>query len=85
MSVSNSVAPEITLEKLLKDIESLEAIVAEWDEHERLTVTALKRAIDDLNKEAMARLIRGLKKSPEAMAAKLLETKSYIQYYDTTN
>ncbi|MBI2812170.1 MAG: NifU family protein [Candidatus Melainabacteria bacterium] len=69
MAGNNSVTAEVTLEKLLKDIESLESIIAGWDEHERITITALKRAIDDLNKEAMARLIRGLKKSPEAMAA----------------
>lgn len=69
MAGNNSVTAEVTLEKLLKDIESLESIIAGWDEHERITIRALKRAIDDLNKEAMARLIRGFKKSPEAMAA----------------
>lgn len=66
---SNSATAEVTLEKLLKDIESLEAVVAGWDEHQRLTVTALKNAIDDLNKEALARLIRSLKSSSEAMHA----------------
>ncbi len=52
MSGSSSVTAEVSLEKLLKDIESLESIVARWDENERITVTALRRAIDDLNKES---------------------------------
>ncbi|MFN8553132.1 MAG: NifU family protein [Candidatus Obscuribacterales bacterium] len=67
--MTGSLAEELTLEKLLKDIEALESIVASWDEHERRTVQALRKAIDDLNKEALARVIRGLKKSPEALSA----------------
>lgn len=69
MSGTNLVSEEVSLEKLLQDIQSLESIVAQWDERERMTVRALKRAIDDLNKEGIARLIRALKKSPEAMSA----------------
>ncbi|MBS2007560.1 MAG: NifU family protein [Cyanobacteria bacterium SZAS TMP-1] len=69
MPVSNSAAEEVTLEKLLKDIESLESIVSNWDEQQRMTVTALRKAIDDLNKEALARVIRGLKKNPEALSS----------------
>ncbi len=80
MSSSNSVTAEITLEKLLKDIESLEAMVATWDEHERITVVALKRAIDDLNKEALTRVIRSLKKNPAAMAALKESTADEVVY-----
>ncbi len=80
MSSSHSTTAEITLEKLLKDIESLESIVATWDEHERITVTALKRAIDDLNKEALTRLIRTLKQNPDAMAALKESTADEVVY-----
>ncbi len=80
MSSSNSVTAEITLEKLLKDIESLEAVVATWDEHERITVAALKRAIDDLNKEALTRVIRSLKNTPAAMTALKESTADEVVY-----
>ncbi len=52
------------LDDLLKDIRSLETIVADWDEQHRNTVEALVRAHDMLNKEAVTRLIRTLKKNP---------------------
>jgi Fe-S cluster biogenesis protein NfuA/nitrite reductase/ring-hydroxylating ferredoxin subunit len=80
MPSSNSITAEVTLEKLLKDIDSLESIVASFDEHERIAVTALIRAIDDLNKEALTRLIRALKKSPEALAALKESTADEIVY-----
>lgn len=58
------------LDTLLRDIEALEAIVAEWDdEQHRNTVEALKRAVDALNKEALARLIRTLKAEPATLPA----------------
>jgi Fe-S cluster biogenesis protein NfuA/nitrite reductase/ring-hydroxylating ferredoxin subunit len=58
-----------TLSSLLKDVESLEAVVQGWDEAQRLTVRALRQAVDDLHKEAFARLIRGLKAEPAALPA----------------
>ncbi len=58
-----------SLEKLLQDIESLQTVVASFDERERNTVEALRRAIDTLHKEALTQLIRALKTTPEAMAA----------------
>lgn len=78
--MTGSLAEELTLEKLLKDIEALDSIVATWDEHERRTVQALRKAIDDLNKEALARVIRGLKQSPEALAALKEVTADEIVY-----
>ncbi|HEY9732514.1 MAG TPA: NifU family protein [Drouetiella sp.] len=67
--MTGSVTEALTLEKLLQDIDALEVIVGTWDERERRVVQALRKAIDDLNKEALARLIRGLKQNPEALAA----------------
>ena len=54
------------LARLAQVITSLEGIVESWDESQRLTVQALKSAIEDLNKEALKRLIRSLKNDPAA-------------------
>jgi nitrite reductase/ring-hydroxylating ferredoxin subunit/Fe-S cluster biogenesis protein NfuA len=54
---------------LVRDIVALEGVVQSFDERERNVVEALKRAIDALHKEALKRLIRSLKSSPEAAAA----------------
>ncbi|MEW6353791.1 MAG: NifU family protein [Pseudomonadota bacterium] len=56
------------LDRLVQTITSLEAIVAAWDEPQRATVQALKSAIEDLHKEALARLIRALKDDAAAGA-----------------
>lgn len=58
---------EASLDRLLKDIQSLEALVEDWDEQQRNTVTALKQAHDDLNRTAFTRLIRLLKTEPAVM------------------
>jgi len=55
-----------SLESLTRDIDSLEGVVENWDEQQRLTVEALIRAHDDLNKEAFRRLIQSLKVDPAA-------------------
>ena len=52
------------LDDLLKDIHALEGLVAGWDEHQRKTVDALRRANDALHREAVSRLIRGVKPIP---------------------
>lgn len=57
------------LERLVQAITSLEGLVAGWDESQRLTVQALKTAIEDLNKEAFKRLIRALKDDTAARAS----------------
>ncbi len=64
-----------TLDGLLKDIEALQTIVAGWDEQQRHTVEALRRAIEALHREAFARLIRALKDDPAA-ASRLREVAS---------
>ncbi len=55
------------LDTLLKDIQSLDGLVEQWDERQRNTVQALTQAHDDLNKEAFSRLIRALKTDPAAL------------------
>jgi Fe-S cluster biogenesis protein NfuA/nitrite reductase/ring-hydroxylating ferredoxin subunit len=80
MPLSDSLTADVTLEKLLQDIHSLETVVSTWDEHERITVMALKKAIDDLNKEALTRLIRSLKKDPSALAALKESTADEVVY-----
>ena len=54
---------------LAGDIERVEAIFASWDETQRSVVEAYRRAIEDLNGEALRRLVRALKDEPIAMAA----------------
>ena len=66
-SISEQAQP--ALDDLLKDIRSLEDLVAGWDDQQRNTVEALKCAIDELHKEAFTRLIRAIKTEPAAMTA----------------
>jgi nitrite reductase/ring-hydroxylating ferredoxin subunit/Fe-S cluster biogenesis protein NfuA len=56
------------LDRLVREIDSLEAIVAGWDEPRARTVQALKAAIESLHKEALKRLIRFMKDDPSALA-----------------
>lgn len=63
-----SEANVVHLDRLLKDIQSLESLTTEWDEQQQNTLKALKRAHDDLNKEAFIRLIRALKAEPAALS-----------------
>ncbi|MES2957639.1 MAG: NifU family protein [Pseudomonadota bacterium] len=56
------------LERRVQAIAQLEGIVAGWEPGPALTVQALKSAIEDLNKEALRRLIRALKDDPAAGA-----------------
>lgn len=60
--------PGADLERRVQAITQLEAIVAGWEQGPALTVQALKSAIEDLNKEALRRLIRALKDDPAAGA-----------------
>jgi Fe-S cluster biogenesis protein NfuA/nitrite reductase/ring-hydroxylating ferredoxin subunit len=53
----------------LADIERLETIVATWEENQQAAVGAYKLAIEELNGEALRRLIRALKTDPAALAA----------------
>ncbi|BAZ13353.1 Rieske [2Fe-2S] domain-containing protein [Calothrix sp. NIES-4071] len=55
------------LKELVKEISRFEAIIADWDERERGVAAGLKRAIEALHKEALARLIKSVKQ--ESMSA----------------
>lgn len=49
---------ERRFDQLVKEIQSLEKLIAEWDnENHRLAVQALRNAIDALHKEALSRMI----------------------------
>ena len=60
---------EARLEDFLDPIARLEVLIDEFSELDRNTVNALKQSIEALNREAFARLIRVLKKSPSALAS----------------
>jgi hypothetical protein len=51
------------------DIERLETIFATWGESQQVAVGAYRLAIEDLNGEALRRLVRALKTDPAALAA----------------
>ncbi len=72
--------PPDALARMVRAITSLEAIVGDWDESQRLTVQALKSAIEDLNKDAFTRLIRSLKEGPEAHAQLRLAVTDPVVY-----
>lgn len=55
------------LEELIAEINRFEAIISDWDESQRCVAVGLKRAIEDLHKEALKRLIKSLKQ--ESMSA----------------
>jgi nitrite reductase/ring-hydroxylating ferredoxin subunit/Fe-S cluster biogenesis protein NfuA len=66
-SVAPSTAPEdADLAARVRAITGLESIVEGWDRGMRLTVDALKTAIEDLHRETLRRLIRALKDDPAA-------------------
>jgi nitrite reductase/ring-hydroxylating ferredoxin subunit/Fe-S cluster biogenesis protein NfuA len=68
MGQSQVVASESPgLESYTRDISSLETIMASWDDGQRATVFAYRRAIEALHKEGFRRLIAGLKAEPAAM------------------
>lgn len=58
---SSTAVPPGSLEDLVADIKRYEAVVEQWDGPQKHTVLELKRAIEDLHKEALTRLIRSVK------------------------
>ncbi len=54
---------------LVGDIERIETIFEGWDETQRGAVEAYRRAIEELNGEAIRRLVRALKSEAAAVAA----------------
>lgn len=57
------------LESYTRDIDRLETIVAGWDDNQRATVFAYRRAIEALHKEGVRRLLAEIKGEPAAMKA----------------
>ncbi len=57
------------LDSLLAAIDRMEAIVAAWDPLQRATAHAYREAIDDLNAQALRRLIATLREDPAALQA----------------
>lgn len=49
------------IKELVEEINRFEAIISEWDESQRCVAEGLKRAIEDLHKEAFIRMIKSLK------------------------
>ncbi len=49
------------IEELVEEIKRFEVIISEWDESQRCVAAGLKRAIEDLHKEALTRMIKSLK------------------------
>lgn len=62
------------------DIERIESIFSTWDDVQRGTVEAYRRAIEDLQGEAFKRLVKALKSSPEALVAIKEAVKDEIVY-----
>lgn len=72
-SVSSAVVPVPEesvqeLERLVNTITSLEGVTEAWEESQRLTVRALKSAIEEFNREALRRILKALKDDPAAAA-----------------
>jgi Fe-S cluster biogenesis protein NfuA/nitrite reductase/ring-hydroxylating ferredoxin subunit len=57
-----------TLAGLVHDLEALDALFATWDAERQGAVQAYRTAIEDLHREAIRRLIAGLKQDPGAVA-----------------
>lgn len=60
--------PAADIERRVHAIAALEAVVGAWEDGPQFTVQALKSAIEDLNKEALRRLIKALKDDAAAGA-----------------
>ena len=65
--MNDSVLETVTIDELVKEISRFEAIISEWDESQRCVVVGIQRAIEDLHKEALTRLIKNIKQ--ESMPA----------------
>ncbi|MEM9922769.1 MAG: NifU family protein [Cyanobacteria bacterium P01_D01_bin.50] len=66
------------IEELVDEIKRFEEIISKWDESQRCVATGLKRAIEDLHKEALTRLIKSLKQ--DSMSALKNAIKDEVVY-----
>lgn len=64
--------------ELVEEINRFESIISEWDESQRCVAAGLKRAIEDLHKEALTRMIKSLKK--DSMSALKNAVKDEVVY-----
>ena len=67
-----------SLEELVTENSQFEAIIADWDETQRGVAFALKRAIEELHKEAITRLIKSVKQ--ESMTSLRHAVKDEVVY-----
>ncbi|MFZ5559023.1 MAG: NifU family protein [Pseudomonadota bacterium] len=67
-AMPNDGDPGTDLVRLASQIARLEEVAAGWDEHHAGTLTAMKAAIEELNREAFRRLLRFLRGDPAASA-----------------
>jgi len=68
-AIDRSSTQRSDLAGFLSDIERLEAIFETWDETPRGATEAYRRALEELNAEAIRRLVRALKSDPAALTA----------------
>ncbi len=79
-------APDTTLlnrndlTALVGEIERIEAIFGHWEENQRRVIEAYRQAIEDLQGEALRRLVRALKIDPAARAAMLDALQDEVVY-----
>jgi Fe-S cluster biogenesis protein NfuA/nitrite reductase/ring-hydroxylating ferredoxin subunit len=66
-AASPAAGPAPTLASLVSPIEALDALFATWDAERQGAVQAYRTAIDDLHREAIRRLIAGLKQDGGAL------------------
>ena len=68
-AIDRSSTQRSDLAGFLSDIERLEAIFETWEETPRGATEAYRRALEELNAEAIRRLVRALKSDPAALTA----------------
>lgn len=57
------------LEALVRDLDRLEEVVGSWEQGHQLTVAALRRTVEAIQKEAFRRIIAEVKQEPAGLAA----------------
>ena len=81
MTALDSVSTQYNdLDGFLGDIDRLEAIFETWDEAPRSVTQAYRHAIEALNREAILRLVRALKRDPASRTAMVAAAADEIVY-----
>lgn len=74
-----------SLDALVNEINQYEALISEWNEEQRATVSGLQRAIEALHREALTRLIRQVKQEALPALRQAAEDEvvgGVLRYYD---